>query len=111
MSLSLILSLTFLIQGFSDNDLQVDKKIYVHPEELSLTKEGIFAKVYGLWLQMDAIEVDENGIYVISRTPSLSSWQCPASDCKAWNMNFLSKCWNCGTPRPKVKKQNYLAMD
>ncbi len=79
------------------------QKVYVEPEQLSFTNKAIFAFVAGEWVAVNAVNSDDNGVYIAAVQ---TRWICPlclynnrerAKTCERW---YEVERELCGYPRP-----------
>lgn len=68
------------------------EKMYVLPEEVEITSEGIFVLFEGEKMPVQAIIEDDQGIYYLF--PPKFTWTC--GNCKEKNAPWRVLCWNCG---------------
>lgn len=77
----------------------VEKKIYVEPEAILITSEGIFLNLEGELFAISNIFADGEGIYTFDCywEPCFSDdWQC---DRGHWSPCYENKCVSCGRPK------------
>ena len=95
----------FLLTGIANaNDKEISsaslkfvpcEKIYVQPDQVAITNEGIFLQLNEEWVPTEAIQYDASGIFVTSISSEWSfRWTCPK--CGYENGPFSRKCGNCG---------------
>jgi hypothetical protein len=71
------------------------KKIYVQPEQITLTQDGIFVYLENQWISTDILQVDAEGIYVSQDERDWFHWKCPS--CQYINSSVTdSHCRKCG---------------
>jgi predicted RNA-binding Zn-ribbon protein involved in translation (DUF1610 family) len=71
------------------------EKIYVQPEQVALTPEGIYFQFEDSWIMTDAIHCDSSGIFISSTSSEWSfSWTCPK--CGTENGPLRRSCKKCG---------------
>lgn len=82
----------------SDSALE---KIYILPEQLGFTSQGIFVNVDNQWLQAETLFSDEHGIYFHGFTPSENGCRknyYPCRNCDRCVKDIYDTCPLCGRP-------------
>lgn len=76
-----------------------EEKIYISPELVVLTDEGIFINLNGEFFSVDSISHDAKGIFIKQK----EAWICPK--CGRHRFVWQDPCPVCSTPKPKVKDE------
>lgn len=100
-ALFLFAALFTISQEIRAEELRFDscEKIYVHPNQISISEQGIFVYVGNEWLAAESLHADASGVYA-GVSADLWTWKCSYSDCGATNSAFSpNKCSSCGRPR------------
>jgi len=72
--------------------LEACEKVYVQPDQISITGDGIFVYVGNVWLAAKALHADAAGVF--ARGPDVDwTWTCP---CGEENSVFRASCKKCG---------------
>ena len=81
-------------QGFTHENQEIDyvAKTYLHPDQISLSSNGIHVNLNNQWFAAEAIQVDARGIYIDNS--KYWTWICPK--CKHENKWYANECANCG---------------
>ena len=70
------------------------EKIYVEPNQISFSKNGIFVYLDNAWLATEAVHSDASGIYVSNFGHSkFAGWNCPK--CGFFNSWLVNQCAKC----------------
>ncbi len=72
---------------------QVEDKIYLTNEQVSIQDQQLFVFVENQWRPTNALFSDGNGVYILARS-WYEPWEC--SFCGAVNPPHRFVCWNCG---------------
>ncbi len=71
------------------------KKIYLQPEQITLTQDGIFVYIGNQWSSTDTLQSDAEGIYISQDERDWLQWKCPR--CGYINSSVTdSHCRKCG---------------
>lgn len=71
------------------------EKIYVQPDQIAITNEGIFIKHNNEWIPTGSIQYDASGLFISNTSDEWSiRWFCPK--CGHSNAAWRNTCENCG---------------
>lgn len=85
------------IFAHADNSsIRENGKVYVHPNQLAIVKEGIFVNLNNTWFMANALNCDNGGLYVseLMGDDWSINWICPK--CEKVNGPFAKVCGRCG---------------
>lgn len=69
--------------------------MYVQPDQIAITHEGIFLQLYDEWIPTEALHYDTSGLFITNMSDEWSvHWTC--SVCGYSNSLWRNTCKNCG---------------
>jgi len=90
----LILTLWGMSHGYCLPVQYHQDKLYVQPNQITLSEEGIFVYLENAWHAAESVHADEQGIYITTLQDKTWNWKCPK--CGHNNSWLVNKCEKCG---------------
>lgn len=104
-----IIGMVLPLVSYSHEQAEEPEKIYVHPNQVSIGDQGIFAFIKDQWIPVTAVYADVFGVYIVGvANYPYTPWICRVPGCNYNNNGADTTCrrWDarkqqlCGGPRP-----------
>ena len=96
--LILLFALTTLVyadESYDSCHSSACEKIYLDPNQVAITEDGIFCLLNNQWMATEAVHYDAAGLFITNASEEWSiRWTCPK--CGHRNSVIRNACENCG---------------